>query len=83
MQVKLTTEEIAVLNKIVGNKEAARRVFECGECKHFMQHYIKSSVNPMVYEEIYTGHCAHKRAGRHGKGSLICDHFEPNVNEAI
>ena len=82
MQAKLTGEEIAVLKKMIGDKETARRVFECGECKHFIQHYMKNPKNPMIFDPLYTGHCPHRNSGRHGKGSMICDHFEPNVKEA-
>ena len=82
MQVKLTAEEIAVLKKIIGDKETARRVFECGECKHFVQYYMKNPKNPMMFDAVYTGTCAHRNSSRHGKGSMICDHFELNVKEA-
>ena len=76
MQVKRTAEEIAVLKKMIGDKETARRVFECGECKHFIQHYMKNPKNPMIFDPLYTGHCPHRNSGKHGKGSMICDHFE-------
>ena len=46
----------------------------CGNCKYFMQHYIKVGIRS--YMETYAGHCIHGRIVNKRPDGKTCKYFE-------
>ena len=79
MQVALTTEEMKVVKKIIGDDGLRRAVFTCKECKHFHQHYLKGSPGIAPYVDAGSGHCSTLKLVRNN--TKACNKFELKENK--
>ncbi len=55
---------------------------KCGDCKHYVKHYIKSSGR---FNEIDNGHCFYPRLKHRDGKQKACEHFiereeEPKIH---
>lgn len=71
LENKRLQEENRELRILLGDEPP--RPMNCGYCKHFIQHYIKSG---SIYHETYSGHCGHGRIATKKPDGKTCRYFE-------
>ena len=76
MQVVLNTEQIGVLQQILGDEGLRKNIFTCSECKHYTPYYEpQRPVGIAPYKEAGAG-CCKARKTPVKKSKRPCGRFE-------
>ncbi|PWM40135.1 MAG: hypothetical protein DBX52_03475 [Clostridiales bacterium] len=68
-----------VFLSVIINPEVKELFEECGNCKYFIQHYIKFENQ---YHKILCGHCIYPRIKERMKHAHACGNFAPKKGAA-